>query len=386
MDKRDYYEVLGVSRDASADEIKKAYRKKALEYHPDRNPGNADAEARFKEAAEAYGVLSDADKRARYDRYGHAGVEAGGGFSGGMSVEDIFSHFGDIFGGHFSGFSGFGFSGFGGGGGMHAERSRGSDLRLRVKLTLEEIASGVKKKFKLKKYVECTHCHGSGAASSSSYETCSECGGSGSVTRIANTILGRMKATQPCPRCNGEGRIIKEPCVHCGGEGVILDEETVSVSIPMGVEDGMQLSLRGKGNAARRGGEPGDLLIVIEELPHEHFVREGNDLIYNLVIPYSLAVMGGSAEVPLIEGRAKINVEPGSASGRMLRLRGKGLPSVNSRQRGDILVILDIFVPQKVSKKGRSVLRELELNEEFEPTEGKATQSTILKRLESLFD
>lgn len=385
MQKRDYYEVLEVDRSASAEEIKKAYRKKALQYHPDRNPGDATAEEKFKEAAEAYEVLSDPDKRARYDRYGHAGVQndPSGGFSGGMTMEDIFAHFGDLFGGHFSGFSGF--SGFGGGP-QGVERPRGSDLRLRVKLTLEEIASGVKKKYKIKKYVPCPHCNGTGASSPKAYTTCPECHGTGSVTRITNSILGRMQTTRVCPTCGGEGKVITDKCSHCNGEGVILDEETITVPIPKGVEDGMQLSMQGKGNAARRGGQAGDLIIVIEEQPHSDFVRQGNDLIYNLQLSYAQAVLGDSVEVPTLEGKVKISIDPPASAGKILRIRGKGLPSVNSRQKGDLLVILDIFVPSALSAADRDALKRLMASSAFLPTGENRGDSTILNRLEKLLD
>lgn len=280
-EKRDYYEVLGVSRSASATEIKKAYRKLALQYHPDKNPGDKEAEEKFKEAAEAYDVLSNDDKRRRYDQYGHAGVGGGaGGFGGGMSMEDIFSHFGDIFG-NFGGFGGF--SGFGGGGGRARRVNRGSNLRVKVKLTLEEIATGVEKKIKVKKYVACSHCHGSGAKDGTSYTTCSTCNGSGQVTRVQNTILGQMQTTSTCPACEGEGKIIKEKCSHCNGEGVQLSEEVIQLNIPAGVAEGMQLSLSGQGNAARRGGINGDLIVLIEEQEHPQLVRDGNDLLYNVL-------------------------------------------------------------------------------------------------------
>lgn len=286
--------MLGVSRSASATEIKKAYRKLALQYHPDKNPGDKEAEEKFKEAAEAYDVLSNDDKRRRYDQYGHAGVGGGaGGFGGGMSMEDIFSHFGDIFG-NFGGFGGF--SGFGGGGGRARRVNRGSNLRVKVKLTLEEIATGVEKKIKVKKYVACSHCHGSGAKDGTSYTTCSTCNGSGQVTRVQNTILGQMQTTSTCPACEGEGKIIKEKCSHCNGEGVQLSEEVIQLNIPAGVAEGMQLSLSGQGNAARRGGINGDLIVLIEEQEHPQLVRDGNDLLYNVFVSFPEAVLGDSAE------------------------------------------------------------------------------------------
>lgn len=297
MAKRDYYEVLGVARNADADTIKKAYRKLALQYHPDKNPGNKEAEEKFKEAAEAYDVLSNEEKRRKYDQFGHAGLGNGGGFSGGMSMEDIFSQFGDIFG-SFGGFGGF--SGFGGFGGerSRSRMNRGTNLRVKVKLSLEEIATGVEKKIKVKKYVACSDCRGNGAKSGTSFVTCTTCRGSGQVTRVQNTILGAMQTTSTCPSCGGEGRIINEKCPSCGGEGVKLAEEIITLKIPAGVADGMQLSMSGKGNAARRGGIDGDLIILIEEKEHKELLRDGNDLLYNVFISYPDAVLGGSGGNP----------------------------------------------------------------------------------------
>ena len=353
-EKRDYYEVLGVSRSASATEIKKAYRKLALQYHPDKNPGDKEAEEKFKEAAEAYDVLSNDDKRRRYDQYGHAGVGGGaGGFGGGMSMEDIFSHFGDIFG-NFGGFGGF--SGFGGGGGRARRVNRGSNLRVKVKLTLEEIATGVEKKIKVKKYVACSHCHGSGAKDGTSYTTCSTCNGSGQVTRVQNTILGQMQTTSTCPACEGEGKIIKEKCSHCNGEGVQLSEEVIQLNIPAGVAEGMQLSLSGQGNAARRGGINGDLIVLIEEQEHPQLVRDGNDLLYNVFVSFPEAVLGDSAEIPTLEGKVKVKVEPGTQPGKILRLRGKGLPDVNGYGKGDLLVKVNVWIPKTLSKEDKKIV------------------------------
>ncbi|HRR12131.1 MAG TPA: DnaJ domain-containing protein, partial [Tenuifilum sp.] len=276
--KRDYYEILGVPRNASKDEIKKAYRKMALKYHPDKNPGDKDAEEKFKEAAEAYEVLSDDNKRARYDQFGHAGMgngAGGGGFSHDWTIEDIFAQFGDIFGGHFGSFGGFG--GFGGGRSSR-RTNRGTDLRVKVKLSLSDIANGVEKKIKVNKYVSCQSCGGTGAAGGSSYSTCSTCRGSGYVTRVTNTLLGQMQTTSPCPTCNGEGKVITNKCVACNGEGVVREDEVITVKIPAGVAEGMQLNVQAKGNAARRGGVPGDLLVMIEEEKHPNLVRDGNDL------------------------------------------------------------------------------------------------------------
>ncbi|MGL4327703.1 MAG: molecular chaperone DnaJ, partial [Tannerellaceae bacterium] len=321
MSKRDYYEVLGVSKDASADEIKKAYRKKAIQFHPDRNPDDKEAEENFKEAAEAYDVLSDQNKRARYDQFGHAGMGGAasgggpGGFggAGGFSMDDIFSQFGDIFGGHFGGFGGFG-GGQRGGGGRRV--NRGSDLRVKVKLTLKEIATGVEKKIKVKKYIACTSCNGTGADGGTAYESCTTCHGTGSVTKIANTILGQMQTSAPCPTCHGEGKIITKKCSHCNGEGIVRDEEVITINIPAGVAEGMQLSMSGKGNAARHGGVNGDLLILIEEEPHPELIRDENDLIYNLLLSFPTAAMGGTVEVTTIDGRAKIKIEPGTQPGK----------------------------------------------------------------------
>ena len=311
MAKRDYYEVLEVDKTATLDVIKKAYRKKAIQYHPDKNPGDKEAEEKFKEAAEAYDVLSNPDKRARYDQFGHAGMSgaAGGGFEGfgqGMSMDDIFSMFGDIFGGHGGGFGGFG--GFGGGGRSAQRKFRGSDLRVKVKLTLKEIATGVEKKIKVPKYVSCSHCNGTGAENGTAYTTCSKCNGSGVVTRVQQTTT--------CPDCGGEGRIITKKCPHCAGEGIVREEEVITLNIPAGVSEGMQLSMAGKGNAARHGGVNGDLLILIEEEPHPDLLRDENDLIYNLLLDLPTAVLGGSIEVPTLDGKARIKVDPGTQPGK----------------------------------------------------------------------
>ena len=352
MEKRDYYEVLGVAKNATAEEIKKAYRKKAIQYHPDKNPGNKEAEEKFKEAAEAYEVLSDADKRARYDQFGHQGLggAAGGGFSGGgMSMEDIFSHFGDIFGGGFGGFEGFG----GGSRGGRRHVNKGSDLRVKVKLTLKEISTGVEKKFKLKKYVPCTHCHGTGAEGDGGSETCPTCKGSGSVIRNQQTILGTMQTRTTCPTCNGEGKIIKNKCKECGGDGIVYGEEVVTVKIPAGVAEGMQLSMSGKGNAGKHNGVPGDLLILVEEEPHESLIRDENDLVYNLLLSFPAAALGGAVDIPTIDGKVKVKIDAGTQPGKVLRLRGKGLPSVNGYGTGDLLVNVSVYVPEALTKEIR---------------------------------
>lgn len=371
MAKRDYYEVLGVSKTATADEIKKAYRKKAIQYHPDKNPGDKEAEEKFKEAAEAYEVLSDENKRARYDQFGHAGVgsAAGGGFQGGgMSMEDIFSQFGDIFGGHFGGFGGFGgFSGFGGSSSRGKRVRRGNDLRVKVKLTLAEIATGVEKKIKVKKLVPCSHCDGTGAASGSSMETCTNCHGTGRVTRVQQTILGAMQTQTECSACGGEGQIIKNKCPYCNGEGVVKAEEIISINIPAGVMEGMQLQMSGKGNAARRGGVNGDLLILVEEEPHLELIRDENDLIYNLLLSVPTATLGGQVEVPTVTGKVKITIAPGTQPGKVLRLRGKGLPNVNSYGTGDLLINIGVYIPEKLNKEEKKAMEQLAASENMSP-------------------
>jgi len=369
MSKRDFYEILEVSKSASADEIKKAYRKKAIQYHPDKNPGDKQSEEKFKEAAEAYEVLSDTQKRQRYDQYGHAGVggaSGNGGFGGGgMNMDDIFSHFGDIFGGHFGGG---GFSGFGGqqrGGGQRVRR--GSDLRVKVKLNLAEIAVGVEKKIKVKKQVACSHCNGSGAAHGSSTTTCTTCNGQGRVTRVQNTILGQMQTAAECPTCSGEGKIVKDKCLHCNGEGVVREDEVITINIPAGVMEGMQLSVSGKGNAARRGGVNGDLLVLVEEEAHPELIRDENDLIYNLLLTIPTATLGGSVEVPTVEGKVKVTIAPGTQPGKVLRLRGKGLPSVNRYGTGDLLVNIGVYIPENLNREEKSIMEKLAKSDNVKP-------------------
>lgn len=389
MKKRDYYEVLGVDKKASADEIKKAYRKKAIQYHPDKNPGDKEAEEKFKEAAEAYDVLSNPEKRTRYDQFGHAGVSGAagnggpfGGFSGGMSMDDIFSMFGDIFGGH-GGFGG-GFGGFGGDGGAQQRRYRGSDLRVKVKLNLKEILTGVEKKFKLKKYVPCSHCHGTGAEGNGGTETCPTCNGSGTVIRKQQTILGTMQTRSTCPTCGGEGKIIKNKCKECGGEGIVYGEEVVTVKIPAGVAEGMQLSMSGKGNAGKHNGIPGDLLILIEEEADKELIRDENDLIYNLLLSFPTAALGGTVEIPTIDGKVKVKIESGTQPGKVLRLRGKGLPSVNGYGTGDLLVNISVYVPETLSKDEKKQLEEMENSDNFKPNT--SIKEKIFKKFRSLFD
>lgn len=369
--KRDYYEVLGVSKSATKDELKKSYRKLAIQYHPDKNPGDKEAEEKFKEAAEAYEVLSDDDKRRKYDQFGHAGLggAGGGGFSGFGDINDIFEHFGDIFGGAFGG--GFG-GGFGsrGRGGRQAVR-KGSNLRVRVQLNLQEIVQGVEKKIKLKKKVTCTTCNGSGAANPSAVQTCTTCNGSGYVVQVVNSILGRMQQQSACPTCGGEGKTITQKCTSCYGEGIVDGEETVSIKIPAGVGEGMQMNVAGKGNAPRRGGVSGDLIVVIAEESHPELQRDGNDLIYELPISFPHAVLGATVEVPTVEGNVKIKIDEGTQPGKVLRLRGKGIPDVNGYGRGDLLVQIQVFVPKSITKEERKTLEKLLESESFTPKVGK---------------
>lgn len=388
MSKRDYYDVLGVQRGASEDEIKKAYRKMAIKYHPDKNPGDKAAEESFKEAAEAYEVLGKADKRQRYDQFGHAAnaQSAGGGYGGqGMNMDDIFSQFGDIFGGGGSPFEGF----FGGGGGRQQgggrRVARGSNLRIKVRLTLEEIANGVEKKIKVNKQVPCGTCDGSGAKDKSSVQTCKTCGGSGAVRRVTNTILGQMQTTSTCPTCNGEGSTVTSKCNVCHGDGVVRGEETISINIPAGVSEGMQLSMSGKGNAAPRGGIPGDLIILIEEIPHETLKRDGNNVIYDMHINFVDAALGTSVEVPTIDGKAKIKIEAGTQGGKILRLKGKGVPEVNSYHRGDQLVHINIWTPKALSREERDLLEKLQNSPNFKPSPGK-NEKSFFERMKEYFE
>ena len=381
-EKRDYYEVLGVERNADADTIKKAYRKAAIKYHPDKNPGDKEAEEKFKEAAEAYDVLSNDDKRARYDRFGHAGMggAAGGGFggqggfSGGFSMDDIFEQFGDIFGGAFGG----------GRRGRSRSVNRGSDIRITVKLTLQEIAEGVTKKLKINKTIKCDKCGGSGAKDASSIVTCPECNGSGYVITVQNSFFGRMQTQSICPTCGGSGRTIKDKCSKCGGEGTERGQEVVEVRIPAGVGDGMAVTVRGKGNAARRGGENGDLLVVIEEEYNPQLVRDGNDLIHNMNITVTTALLGGEVEVPTIDGKVRIKIAPGTHAGKVLRLRGKGLPDVNSGHRGDIMVVVDITIPDELTKEERKIVEQLAEQPNFKRAE-KVENQNIFERMKNFF-
>ncbi len=372
MSKRDYYEVLGLSKGAGKDEIKKAYRKLALKYHPDKNPDDKDAEAKFKEAAEAYEILGNDEKRAKYDQFGHqafgAGSGFGGGAGGGMSMDDIFSQFGDIFGGAFGG-------GFGGGGGGARRRARGSNLRIKVKLTLEEIAEGCTKKVKVNKLVE---------AEGATYGTCNTCGGSGQVNRVMNTILGQMQTATTCPACHGTGKTLNNKPKDADANGLKRKEEVISIDIPAGVEEGMQLSLNGKGNAAPMGGIPGDLLVVIEEQEHPYLKRDGNNLHYDCYISFIDAALGGHAEVPLVKSKARIKIEAGTQSGKLLRLRGKGLPDLNGYGRGDLIVNMNVWTPQQLNETEKATLESLKESENFIPKPGTKDKG-FFQRVKEMF-
>lgn len=383
MGKRDYYEVLGVSKNATKEEIKKAYRKQALKFHPDKNPGDKVSEENFKEAAEAYEVLSNDEKKARYDRYGHAGVGGAsqGNYGGaGMTMEDIFSSFGDIFGDAFGGFGGFS------GGGRRGKRvNKGSNLRVKVKLTLQEIAAGTEKKIKVHKYVSCDSCGGSGAADASSETTCSTCHGSGHVTRITNTMLGQMQTSSVCPNCGGEGKIITKKCPSCYGEGIVEKEEIIKINIPAGVGKGMQMTVGGKGNAPRRGGINGDLLVVIDEEEHPDLIREGNDLIYNLFISIPDAVIGTHVEVPTVDSNVKIKIEAGTQPGKILRLRGKGLPEVNGYGKGDLLVNVNVWIPKELNKDELKIFDKFKDSPSFIPNPDKDDKG-FFERMKGYFE
>ena len=391
MAKRDYYEVLGVSKNASEDEIKKAYRKIAIKWHPDRNPGSKEAEEKFKEAAEAYDVLHDPQKRQQYDQFGFNGPTGGaggfgGGFSGGgFSMDDIFSMFGDVFGGH-GGFGGFG-SGFGGGGGQQRQaQQRGSDLRLKVRLTLQEISTGVTKKFKVKRDITCSHCHGSGAENGSAKETCPTCHGSGVVTRTTQSIFGMMQTQSVCPTCGGEGSVIKNKCHECGGIGVVKGEEVVEIKIPAGVSEGMIVNVPGKGNTGHHNGTPGNIQVYIEEEPNDTFIRDDNDLIYNLLLDFPTAALGGNVEIPTIDGgKVRVKIEPGTQPGKALRLRGKGLPSVQGygRGTGDMVVNISVYVPKTLSSSEKKALENMRESDNFKGDY--ATKKTIFQKFKNYF-
>ncbi|WP_460218426.1 molecular chaperone DnaJ [Psychroserpens sp. MEBiC05023] len=373
MAKRDYYEVLGVEKNASAAEIKKAYRKKALKFHPDKNPDDKDAEAKFKEAAEAYEVLSNADKKARYDQFGHQAFDGAGGFGGGgMNMDDIFSQFGDIFGGAFGGG---GFSGFGGGFGGGQRRVKGSNLRIRVALTLEEVANGVEKKIKVKRKIQ---------APGTTYKTCGTCNGSGQVTRVTNTILGRMQTASACPTCNGAGQSIDKKPSDADAQGLKVQEETVSVKIPAGVVDGMQLKVTGKGNEAPGNGISGDLLVVIEEKEHDTLKREGDNLHYDLYVSLPDAVLGTSKEIDTVTGKVRIKVEAGVQSGKILRLRGKGIPSINGYGTGDLLVHVNVWTPKTLNKEQKQFFENMRNDEHFDP-KPESSDKSFFEKVKDMF-
>lgn len=368
--KRDFYEVLGVSKNANEAEIKKAYRKMAIKYHPDKNPDDKAAEEKFKEAAEAYEVLSDADKRSRYDRFGHAGMGGAGGFGGGMDMDDIFSQFGDVFGGAFGGGS---FGGSRGGGGSRT--ARGTNLRVKMKLTLEEIAEGVTKKIKVNKLVN---------AEGVTYKSCSTCNGSGRITRVAQTFLGAMQTQSTCHSCQGAGKMIDKRPSDADAQGLKRQEEVIEVQIPAGVEEGMQLSVTGKGNAGPFNGMPGDLIVVIEEIPHEELRREGENIHYEAFVNFVDAVLGESIEIPTIGGKAKIKIEPGTQSGKMLRLKGKGLPVLQRHGHGDLFVHINVWTPKKVSKEERDLLEKLKESDNFKPSPD-GNEKGFFQRVKDMF-
>ncbi len=386
MAKRDFYEVLGVSKSASESEIKKAYRQLALKYHPDKNPDDKEAEEKFKEAAEAYEVLSNPEKKGRYDQFGHAGMggAGNGGYGGGMNMDDIFSQFGDIFGGGGNPFESF-FGGGGGGRGRSRTVNRGSNLRIKVKLTLEEVLNGVEKKIKVNKAISCNTCGGSGAqAGSGSFNTCGTCKGAGQVKRVTSSFLGQMQTITTCPTCNGEGQTIVNKCKACSGNGTQQSEEVISIQIPAGVAEGMQLNVQGKGNAAERGGIPGDLLVIIEEVEHPNLVRDGDHLIHDLYISFIDATLGTSVEIPTLDGKAKIKIDAGTQGGKVLRLKGKGLPSVNSHYKGDLLVNINVWTPQQLSSEEKKALEKLRESENFKPNPGKGDKS-FFERMKEYF-
>jgi molecular chaperone DnaJ len=382
MSKRDYYEVLGISRNATTKELKKAYRKLAIKFHPDKNPDDKAAEDKFKEAAEAYEVLNDANKKARYDQFGHAGMggaaggHQGGGFGGGMSMDDIFENFGDVFGG------------FGGGGGGRSRSrrvNRGTNIRIKVALTLEEIAKGIEKKVKVTKNNSCGSCEGSGAEGSGGHSTCGTCNGAGQVTRVTNTFLGQMQTASTCPTCSGTGSIITNKCKSCSGEGIERSEAVIPINIPAGVEDGMQLQVSGMGNMGPRGGVAGDLLVVIQEKEHDEFQREGQNLHYDLYLNFADATLGTQIVIPTLDGKVKIKIEEGTQSGKLLRLRGKGLPSVNSYGTGDIIANINVWTPQKVTSEEKEQLEKLRESDSFKPNPSKKDKG-FFERVKEYFN
>jgi molecular chaperone DnaJ len=385
MAKRDYYEILEVSKSASEEEIKKAYRKMAIKFHPDKNPGDKAAEESFKEAAEAYEVLSNPQKKAQYDRFGHAGMSGaaggGGGHGAGMNMEDIFSQFGDIFGEN-NPFGGF----FNGGGQQQTRRTRkGTDLRIKLKLDLEEVANGVEKKIKVKRHVACKVCSGNGSKNGTELQTCQTCGGAGQVRRVQQTMLGQMVTTGTCPTCNGEGRMIKTRCEVCFGEGRVLEEEIIPIKIPAGVAEGMQLSMNGKGNVPPRGGVAGDLLIVIEEEPDELLHRDGTNVIYDLYLNFADAALGTSVEVPTIGGKARITIEAGTQAGKILRLKGKGIKALNGYNVGDELIHVNLWTPKVLTREETEMLEKMRNAPNFQPKPSK-NEKNFFEKMKDFFN
>lgn len=362
MEKRDYYEVLGVEKNATKDDIKKAYRKMAMQFHPDRNPGNKDAEEKFKEAAEAYEVLSNDEKKAKYDRFGHQGLRGGQDYQGFSNVNDIFSHFSDIFGGSFGGSI---FEDIFGGGQQQRARQKtggipGSDLKVTLKLTLEEIASGTTKKIKIKKYIKCETCGGSGAKTHNAFKTCTVCNGTGEIRQVSRSVFGQFVNISPCNNCGGMGKIISDPCSKCGGDGRNQDESTIKINVPAGVHDNSYMTLRGEGNAGKNGGPSGDIIVIFKELEHEFFVRDADNIIYELNLSYPEAVLGTEVEVPTLNGRAKLKIESGTQPGKFLKMREKGIQHLNSHGAGDQLVKINIHIPKNVNSKEKELLKELQ--------------------------
>jgi molecular chaperone DnaJ len=387
MAKRDYYEILGVSRNATIEEIKSAYRKLAMKYHPDRNPGNKEAEEKFKEATEAYEVLSDPEKRERYDRYGHEGLRSGFDYHTYTNIDDIFSAFSDIFGGFGSSiFDDF----FGTSTRSRRTRTvhigeRGSDLRIKLPLSLEEIATGVEKTIKLKKYIVCSECGGTGAKSGSGYRTCTTCNGTGEIRQVSRSFFGQFINISTCPTCGGSGKVIAEKCNNCGGEGRVQGEDTITIKIPAGVENGNYIPIQGKGNAGRRGGDPGDLIIVIEEKKHEYFERKGDDIYFNLLISFPEAVLGTKIEIPTLYGKETIKIEPGTQPGTRIKLSGKGIPHLNQYGRGDQIVIINIYVPTNLTSKEKNILKELLNSESFKPKNQNSKSKDFFSKVRDAF-